>query len=314
MYALNAQQRPDTLRSAGIPKRTMKQNNWHNDSASFSGIHRRGLLGALAAATVGVVGGPAYAGSPANADVAILNYLLNFEYLEAEFLLRAVFGRGLSPADSSGVGVFGHISGGRAARFKPGSSLRDYFSEMALNDEAHVKFLRSLLGSSAVARPSLDIDQSFRRAMVISKIVANQDAFDPYDSERNLLLSTFLFKDAVASAYAGIIRYIETKELAEAVASIFGAEAHHAACIRVLLHENGFLREARLISNLRDLIDGPNELDQPIRKDGMTNFVPTDKNGALLARTPREMLPIAYLGGFPTHYGFFPHKLNGDIR
>jgi hypothetical protein len=90
----------------------------------------------------------AQTGTPTDADV--LNFALNLEYLEAEFYLRAAFGRGLNDADTNGNGTKGSVTGGRQVSFAT-ESVRQYANEIAADEEAHVKFLRSALGTAARA-------------------------------------------------------------------------------------------------------------------------------------------------------------------
>jgi len=54
-------------------------------------------------------------------EVDILNFALNFEYIEGEYYTRGFLGRGLEPADVSdpiGVGNAGFVLGGSAVPSK----------------------------------------------------------------------------------------------------------------------------------------------------------------------------------------------------
>jgi hypothetical protein len=79
----------------------------------------------------------------------------------------------------------------------------------------------------------------------------------------------------------------------------------------------GMLRNAaNAISDARDRLDGPDDLDQGIVMNGKANIVPSDADGRAFARTPQQVLRIVYLtdragvgGG-----GIFPNGMNGNIR
>ena len=117
---------------------------------------RRAFLRTVGLGAVGAValssglGVPTEAQAQSLTDADILNFALNLEYLEAEFYLRAVRGRGLNDEDVTGTGRLGSVSGGREFRFTT-RALREFALEIACDEEAHVQSLRSALGSTRVA-------------------------------------------------------------------------------------------------------------------------------------------------------------------
>lgn len=248
--------------------------------------------------------------SPSDAD--ILNFALNLEYLEAEFYLRAAYGRGLSADDIDGAGTLGPVRGGRAVRFRS-AAVRSYAREIARDEEAHVRFLRAGLGDARQARPRIDFRGAFTAAARAAGLVGPMQTFDAFANETNFLLAAFIFEDVGVTAYKGAARFLQDKDLLEAAAGILAVEAYHAGEIRTLLHQRRLIREAQAISNLRDSVDGASDLDQGVRRNRQANIVPTDGNGIAYSRSPEQVLRIVYLGG-ESGGGFFPDGLNGAIR
>src|ERR1700678_15457 len=110
-------------------------------------------------------------------DTNILNFALNLEYLEAEFYLRATTGAGLSSTDA-GSGAVSVLGGTTAVPFKT-PAIQQYANEIAADELAHVRFLRSALGSAAVSRPSIDLMTSLSNAATAAGI-AHGSTFSPF--------------------------------------------------------------------------------------------------------------------------------------
>ncbi|MEO5779468.1 MAG: ferritin-like domain-containing protein [Arthrobacter oryzae] len=280
------------------------------------------------AAGIAGIGGTAalLAGSPAQASVtakaagapsdgAILNFALNLEYLEAEFYLRAVTGHGLSDELTDGKGPRGGVTGGAKVPFKPGSLIGKYAKEIAADEKAHVKFLRTALGKAAVSRPQIDLEASFTAAAMAAGLIKAGEKFNPFADETSFLLGAFIFEDVGVTAYKGAAPLIDNKTYLEAAAGILAVEAYHAGIIRTTLYALGLQAPAKAISDARDSLDGPTDLDQGIGTKATANLVPTDRNGIAFSRSAGQVLNIAYLtpkavrGG-----GFFPKGVNGDIN
>jgi hypothetical protein len=279
------------------------------------------VSGALAATGI-ATGAAAQSAQPSDAD--ILNFALNLEYLEAQFYSFAVNGTGLAANLLGGTGTQGQVTGGRRVNFSD-TAVAQYAREIAADEIAHVQFLRTQLGNSAVAQPAIDIGSdpngAFSAAARAAGLVGAGQSFDPYSSDENFLLGAFIFEDVGVTAYKGAAPLITSKVFLEAAAGILAVEAYHAAIVRTTLYAKGIqtpaLRDAtEAISTARDSLDGASDLDQGVRPIGnASNIVPLDADGLAYSRSAGQVLNIAYLNRMAVDRGgFFPAGVNGTIR
>ncbi len=280
-----------------------------------------GLGGALAA-IVGATTGEAQAAQP-DVDVAILNFALNLEYLEAQFYQQAAYGQYLpaSLTSSASGGAGGGVTGGRMVQFQ-NPIVRDYAVEIANDEKNHVIFLRSALGSKAVEQPALDISNAFTVAAQAAGVVMPNGFFDAYASDTNFLLAAYIFEDVGVTAYSGAAPFITNKSFLAAAAGILAVEAYHAGLIRTFLfaqQSEAVNRITDQISILRASLSGAQD-DQGVdssqsKLDGgfpsPSNIVPTDPNSLAFARSPRQVLNIVYGKAGASKGLFFPFGANG---
>lgn len=289
-----------------------------NNGEGLPATGRRGLLrnAGLGAAIAGVAaaGFPRLAradAAPQITDVDILNFALNLEYLEAEFYLNAVFGHGLRQSQTLGTGKHGPVTGGAKVPFA-NKYVHAYAQEIANDESNHVNFLRSALGSSAVARPAIDLATSFTTLARAAGVVGPNGTFNPFENDETFLLGSFIFEDVGVTAYLGAAALITDKAYLTAAGGILAVEAYHAAAIREQIIANQLSPQADLISALRAQLSGAQD-DQGTRLNGKANLVPTDANSLAFPRTTDQVLNIVYGGGSGSGYLFFPNKLNGTI-
>lgn len=289
-----------------------------------TGVKRRNLLrnigigaAGLGAMTIGATQSASAQTKPDD-DIAILNFALNLEYLEAEFYLMAVYGHGLSAANSKGTGGSpGYVNGGAKVAFK-NKYVKQYAEEIANDELNHVLFLRSALGDMAVARPAINLNQSFTTLAQAAGIVGPNDQFNPFIDDNSFLLGAFIFEDVGVTAYNGAGALITNPGYLTAATSILAVEAYHAASVRLQLLQQGLSGPANKISALRAALSaavnppGTGD-DAGIIVDKKSNIVPTDSNSLAYARTTGQVLNIVYGGGSASNYLFFPNKMNGAI-
>lgn len=291
-------------------------------------------LGVVGATTLGV--GTAHADTVSAdaaklSDASVLNFALNLEYLESNFYLQAVTGDGLPDSLTGGKGDKGRVRGGHRVPFRS-RTIRGYAREIAGDEYGHVRFLRTALGSAAVAQPAIDLKASFTAAAQAAGLIHKGQHFDAFECEENFLLAAFLFEDVGVTAYKGASPLVQNKTYLEAAAGILGTEAYHAATIRTSIYEHhgggGILgdllglggshklrRAANKLSDARDALDNSTDDDQGVERHDRANIVPTDKFGVTYSRTPGDVLNIVYLTPKEaTSGGFFPHGVNGQVN
>ncbi len=287
---------------------------------------RNACVAAAGAAAATTLGTPV--AQAADIDVAILQFALNLEYLEAEFYSFAAFGTPLSSTNTGNS--TSTVIGGAQVPFK-GPVLTAVAQEIATEELKHVEFLRAALGSSAVNEPVIDLKNSFVK---LGQLTGLSNNFDPFSDELSFLLGAYIFEDVGVTAYHGAAALITDKNYLDKAAGILAVEAYHAGLIRMLLFQLGQVPTTTAISQLRAKLDGTfatkNIDDGGVGDDNNPRIVLASNqyNGTLLGgypnpppgnnaiaydRTPRQVLNIVYGGANTTSGLFFPNGLNGTI-
>lgn len=253
-------------------------------------------LGAMdhigAARALGLGSTPVEAATLSANDIAVLQFALNLEYLEAEFYSYAVTGQGLAAngVDVTGaVGTQGTVTGGAQVPFSSFNAVGPLatIAQQLMRDEIdHVKLIRSVLGSTyTIAEPAIKLD-----------------AFVPMNSLGAFLLLARDFEVAGVSAYGGAVTLLDSAVL-QAAAQIALVEGLHAGNLQLLCDLNGL--------NVPPL----DSMDQVPPPAG-TNFFDDDPTtGLAVIRTPSQILKIAYFtqNSGVGQGGFFPSGFNGTI-
>lgn len=277
------------------------------------------LLGGAAFAGL-ALGSRAMGQSSAPTDNDILNFALNLEFLEAQFYTLATTGMTLDQAGistKSGSGTAGGtvtIKASSKVNFST-PSLQQFASEVALDEQNHVKFLQSALGANAVAMPDIDLMNSFN---ALATAAGLGSTFDPFASEANFLLGAFIFEDVGVTAYQGAAGLISSKTYLDKAVGIHNVEAYHAAGIRTRIFQAGSMAQSasQAIAATRAKLDGTNTDDVGVGVNGSAStIVDCDSNGMTFARNTTQVLAVVYGGGAAGKGGaFFPAAMNGTIR
>jgi hypothetical protein len=248
-------------------------------------MKRVGMTG-IGVAAAGVMGGSltklhAAAVQPVNDD-QILNFALNLEYLEAEFYSVATTGQTLVQLGIiKASATTGPTTGGQKVNFS-GSGFDFLATALASDEQKHVLYLRSALGSKAVPKPAIDLD-------ALGYGFASPDDFLKLGRQ---------FEDVGVSAYLGAAPSITSKTYLAAAAAILATEAQHSGSLRVECILNN------VTSPAVDSLDVPPTENTPYD---------VDKNALSIPRTTSQVLNIVY-GGGSCSGGFYPDGMNGSIK
>jgi len=143
----------------------------------------------------------------ATATVAVndvLNFALKLEYLESYFYNQGVAQAGLIPSTDAG-----------------------YFNTIKIDENEHVAFLKSVLGTAAVAMPNFDLTAKGAFPTVLS----NYDTF---------LAVSNTFEDTGVRAYKGQApSLLGNQVVLTAALSIHAVEARHASVVRSIRASRG---------------------------------------------------------------------------
>jgi hypothetical protein len=204
-----------------------------HDLATRAGLLRGAAVGSAAFLAALALPEPADAAT-AKRDVDILNYALVLEYLQSAFYTET------------------EREGALRGRAKRASIV------LGAVERAHVKALRDVLGTAAVARPVFNFQG----------VTEQQTPF---------LRTAVAFEDLAVAAYKGQATRIQAKPLLVAAVSIHSVEARHAAWMRYLF---GITPAARAFD---DALSRP-QVEAIVAK---TRFITSRPRTAREGRSPR---------------------------
>ncbi len=293
-----------------------------NEIAAGRELNRRRFLTALgltgaAAAGAGMMSGcstttttvPVTTSSTSSAQIDILNFALNLEYLEATFYSFITKGADLSSSLTLNSGA---ITGAPAQLTLATQQITDLLNEITYDEISHVTVLRNLLGASAVPRPAINL-------AAFGAITAT-----------NALSFARLFEDVGVTAYAGVTTSLVSSNLTFA-AQILGVESFHAGALRLVSIQNPAV--AAYVK--ADSIDvkpfdpgtaalaaaGPSANGAFFATAGATTATAAVPIGMAFTRTASQVLSIVYGSAAGTlaasgasSGGFFPSGVNGNIK
>jgi hypothetical protein len=296
--------------------------------AADRALNRRRFLTALgmtgAVAGAGLLSGCSVASNPATVNTIgaaqsdILNFVLNLKFLEATFYSYITTGNDL-PAS---VTVNGGAVTGAPAKLAVTAQITqqtiDLLNEIYFDELNHVTTLRSILGSSVVFRPAINL-AAFG---AINSTVG---------SASNALSIARVMEDVGVTALASAATGLTTSSVTF-VAQILGVESFHAGALRLNNIQLNTVGGTALLYDQADSLDvapyDPGVAATAAAGPGVTGgFFPTYGAAALgatagfaYARTSSQVLAILYgARGVPAisgtaSGGFFPNGVNGNIK
>ena len=267
--------------------------------------NRRSFIKKIGAATAavgamslsGVETARAQSSGPTATEIAVLNFALNLEYLEAEFYTYAQYGFGI---EQLGIAVSGVSSGSNpanggattnGAKVNFTNSLvftQTIANQIGSDERAHVVLLRGFLGSLAIAKPNINLG-----ALGIG-----------FASQNEFLTLSRVFEDIGVSAYGGAAHLLSTPLVIQTAARILAVESEHVATVRTQI--------ARL-NVPSPVLDGADIVPPPTGTQVQYLSVNVS-NGLTALRSVPQVLALAYGGAGVSQGSFFPTGINGAFN
>ncbi len=182
----------------------------HGDALTKVGI---GLAAASIPVALGVLSRDAFGQAIPQQIRDVLNFALTLEYLEAEYYQKGLAASGLIPAQT-----------------------RPIFQQISKHEDAHVALLKSVLGASAVAKPTFDF--------------TSKGTFAPFTDYPTFLALSQGFEDTGVRAYKGqAAKLMENDAILTTALQIHSVEARHAAQVRRLRGPGNAMPDAWITLN-----------------------------------------------------------------
>eukprot|EP01018_Ginkgo_biloba_P003596 Gb_19469 [translate_table: standard] len=244
------------------------------------------------------------------ADVDLLEFPLNLEFLEAEFFLFASLGYGLDKIAPELASGGPSPQGGQKANLD--SRTHDVMLEFAYQEVDHIRAIKATV--PGFSRPLLDLSvKSFANVFNAAFNGSLKPPFDPYANSLNCLIASY------AIPYVGLT-------------GLLGVESGQDAVIRALLYEKALEKVVPYpytvadftgrISFLRNKLGHTTNVDEglivrPHQGAGgvvSSNILSADMYSVSYSRTPAQILGIVYSTGNASRPGgFYPQGGKGKI-
>jgi len=249
-------------------------------------------------------------------QVNVLNFALNLEFLEATYYSFITQGTDLTGSAVVGSGAITNAPGKLTFSGTNAAQITDMLNEIYFDEKNHVSTLLSLVGSSAITRPAI-----------------NLGAFGTINATNALSIAR-LFEDVGVTAYTGAVTALSNSDLTFAV-QILGVESFHSGALRLTSIQNPTIA----VYTQADSLDvppadigatvattGPTGAGGFFATAGAASSTLTTPQGFPFLRTTSQVLSILYgsvasggtavslAGSGTTSGGFFPSGVNGVIK
>ena len=299
--------------------------------AASRAVNRRHFMAALgmtgAAAGAGLLSGcstttTAVATTSASlAQTDVLNFILNVKFLEATFYSYITQGTDLSgapflnsatrPVITAALLNSGPVTGAPAKLTFASQQITDMVNEIAYDEVNHVISLVSLLSSSVVFRPAINLG-------AYGAITAN-----------NAIAIARLLEDVSVTALAGAASLLSTSDLT-ITSQILATDSFHSGAVRLVSIQNPTIAAYANAGDGLDVkpadqgassVNGPTAAGAFFTTSGAANATTAVPAGFAFTRTTSQVLAIVYAAtaGTPvatgtSKGGFFPSGVNVRIN